>query len=68
MLPEDEDLRKIINSNKDLCRDIDSAIGKLLKSRKDKDIIQEQKAYFEMESLMVTVQQQLTAINDFFKI
>ena len=56
---------KIINSNKDLYKDIDSVIDKLLKSRIDKDIIQEQKAYFEMESLMVAVQQQLTAINDF---
>ena len=56
---------KIINSNKDLYKDIDSVIDKLIKSRMDKDTILEQKAYFEMESLMVAVLQQLTAINDF---
>ncbi len=56
---------KIIDSNNALYNDINNIIDKILKARINKDVIQEQKAYFEMESLMVATLQQLNVNNDF---
>ena len=57
--------KDIIDSNNALYNDINNVIDKLLKARINKDVIQEQKAYVEMESLMVATLQQLSVNNDF---
>lgn len=58
-------MERLINSVTKLHDDIDTCIGDLVKSRLNKDEVSEGKAIAQMESLMVSSQQEFSYIRDY---
>jgi hypothetical protein len=58
---------EILNECTSLYRDIDKCITNLVKARLNNDSSLEQKAYFEMEKLMIGTLQDLTVIMDYIE-
>lgn len=58
---------EILNECTSLYHDIDTCITNLVKARLNNDSKSEQKAYFEMEKLMIGTLQDLTVIMDYIE-